>query len=171
MIKNILKIIGGLLAVAVVYVAYMILFPVSPKGKANFEVDGLNLQVEYHRPYKKGRLIFGEEKDGALVPYGKYWRTGANANTTFETNKDILFGNQELAAGKYGMYTFPYEDIWDVKLSSKNDVFFNKEFALSMACHLTKGLLMKKIYMFRQDKLSAVSTEGLRNRGVAVEYC
>ena len=124
MIKNILKIIGGLLAVAVVYVAYMILFPVSPKGEANFEVDGLNLQVEYHRPYKKGRLIFGEEKDGALVPYGKYWRTGANANTTFETNKDILFGNQELAAGKYGMYTFPYEDIWDVKLSSKNDVFF-----------------------------------------------
>ena len=124
MIKNILKIIGGLLVVAVVYVAYMILFPVSPKGEAKFEADGLSLQVEYHRPYKKGRLIFGEEKDGALVPYGKYWRTGANANTTFETNKDILFGDQELAAGKYGMYTFPYEDIWGVALSSKNDVFF-----------------------------------------------
>ena len=124
MIKNILKIIGGLLAVAVVYVVYMILFPVSPKGEANFEADGLSLQVEYHRPYKKGRLIFGEEKDGALVPYGKYWRTGANANTTFETNKDILFGDQELAAGKYGMYIFPYEDIWGVALSSKNDVFF-----------------------------------------------
>ena len=124
MIKNILKIIGGFLAVAVIYIAYMILFPVSPKGEANFEADGLSLQVEYHRPYKKGRLIFGEEKDGALVPYGKYWRTGANGNTTFETNKDIQFGDQELAAGKYGLSTFPYENAWTITLSSKNDVFF-----------------------------------------------
>jgi hypothetical protein len=97
---------------------------VSPKGEANFEADGLTLQVEYHRPYKKGRLIFGEEKDGALVPFGKYWRTGANANTTFESNKDILFGGQKLAAGKYGLFTFPYEDRWTVTLSSSNDVFF-----------------------------------------------
>lgn len=124
MIKNILKIIGGLLLLAVVYVGYMVLFPVSPKAEASFEADDISLQVEYHRPYKKGRLIFGEEKDGALVPFGKYWRTGANANTTFETNKDILFGDQELAAGKYGLYTFPNEDIWGVALSSKNDVFF-----------------------------------------------
>ena len=85
MIKNILKIIAGLLLVAVVYIAYMITFPVSPKGEASIEVDSLSLRVEYHRPYKKNRLIFGEEKDGALVPYGKYWRTGANANTTFES--------------------------------------------------------------------------------------
>ena len=124
MIKNILKIIGGLLVVAVVYVAYMILYPVSPKGEASFEADGLSLEVEYHRPYKKGRLIFGEEKDGALVPFGKYWRTGANANTTFETNKNIMFGGYELAAGKYGLSTFPYEDSWTITLSSKNDVFF-----------------------------------------------
>ena len=69
-------------------------------------------------------MIFGEEKDGALVPYGKYWRTGANANTTFETNKDISFNSQKLAAGKYGLYTFPYENIWTIALTSKNDVFF-----------------------------------------------
>ncbi len=64
--------------------------------------------------------------------------------------------------------------IWcptDLCSFSKNDVFFNKEFALSMACHLTKVLLMKKIYMFRQDKLSDVSTEGMRKIGVTVEYC
>ena len=39
MIKNILKIIAGLLIVAVVYVDYMIVFPVSPKGEASFEAD------------------------------------------------------------------------------------------------------------------------------------
>ena len=64
--------------------------------------------------------------------------------------------------------------IWcptDLYRFSKNDVFLNKEFALSMACHLTKDLLMKKIYLFRQDKLADVLTEGMRNIGVTVEYC
>ena len=63
--------------------------------------------------------------------------------------------------------------IWcpnDLYRFSKNEVFLNKEFALSMACNLTKGLLMKKIYMFRQDKLSDVLTESMNNIGVTVEY-
>ena len=122
MIKNILKIIGGLLIVAVVYVAYMILFPVSPKGEANFEVDGLSLQVEYHRPYKKGRLIFGEEKDGVPVPFGKYWRTGANANTTFETNKDICLVVMSSLPENMVYLLFPMKCLNIFKL--KNDVFF-----------------------------------------------
>ena len=54
---------------------------------------------------------------------------------------------------------------------SKKDVFLDEEFGLSMACHLTKGLLMKKIYLFQQDKLSDVLTEDMQNNGVTVEYC
>ena len=64
--------------------------------------------------------------------------------------------------------------IWcptDLYKFPKNDGFLNKEFAFSMACHLTKGLLMRKIYMFRQDELSSVLTEGIHNMGVTVEYC
>ena len=64
--------------------------------------------------------------------------------------------------------------IWcptDLYRFSKNDVILNKEFALSMACRLTKGLLMKKIYLFRQDELSDVLTESMHNMGVTVEYC
>ena len=64
--------------------------------------------------------------------------------------------------------------IWcptDLYRFSKNDMFLNKEFALSMACDLTKDLLMKKIYLFRQDKLADVLTEGIHNMGVTVEYC
>ncbi|MDA9703079.1 dihydroneopterin aldolase [Paracoccaceae bacterium] len=53
---------------------------------------------------------------------------------------------------------------------SKTDGLLNKEFALSMACHLTKGLLMRKIYFFRQDELSDVLTEGIHKLGVTVEY-
>ena len=64
--------------------------------------------------------------------------------------------------------------IWcpsDLYKFSKKDVFLNKEFALSMACKLTKGLLMKKIYLFQQDKLSNALTEEMRSKGVKIEYC
>ena len=64
--------------------------------------------------------------------------------------------------------------IWcptDLYRFSKNDVFLNEEFALSMACHLTKRLLMKKIYLFQQDKLPDALTEDMQNNGVTVEYC
>ena len=58
----------------------------------------------------------------------------------------------------------------DLYRFSKNDVVLDKEFALSMACQLTKGLLMKKIYLFKQDELSDVLTEGIHKLGVTVEY-
>ena len=64
--------------------------------------------------------------------------------------------------------------IWcpsDLYKFSKKDVFLDKEFALSMACKLTKGLLMKKMYLFQQDKLPNALTEEMRNKGVAIEYC
>ena len=64
--------------------------------------------------------------------------------------------------------------IWcpsDLFKFSKKDLILKKEFALSMACKLTRGLLMQKIYLFQQDKLSDVLTENMKNRGLTVEYC
>ena len=122
--KNVLKIIGVLILGFVGYVAYMVLNPVSPKETVSYSSEISNLEVVYSRPYKKDRLIFGSEEDGALVPFGKYWRTGANAATTFETSSDILFNGEALSAGKYALFTFPYEDRWTVALSSESDVFF-----------------------------------------------
>ena len=54
---------------------------------------------------------------------------------------------------------------------SKEDMFLNNEFALNMACHLTKELLMKEIYLFEQDKLSDVLTRDINKKGVIVKYC
>ena len=54
---------------------------------------------------------------------------------------------------------------------SKKDMFFKKDFALSMACYLTNGLLMKKIYLFPQDKLSDALTKDILKKGITVEYC
>ena len=122
--KNVLKIVVVLVLAFVGYVIYILANPVSPKDTVVYNSGDANFEVVYSRPYKKDRLIFGLEEDGALVPFGKYWRTGANAATTFETTTDVLFNGEKLKAGKYALFTFPYKNSWTVTLSSKSDVFF-----------------------------------------------
>ena len=122
--KNVLKIIGVLVLAFIGYVAYMVLNPVSPKETVSYSSEISDIEVVYSRPYKKDRLIFGSEEDGALVPFGKYWRTGANAATTFETSSDILFNGEELKAGKYALYTFPFENSWTVRLNSESCLLY-----------------------------------------------
>ena len=122
--KNVLKIVAILVLVFVGYAIYILVNPVSPKDTVIYNSDDANFEVVYSRPYKKDRLIFGSEENGALVPFGKYWRTGANAATTFETSSDILFNGVKLKAGKYALFTFPYENNWTVTLSSESEVFF-----------------------------------------------
>jgi hypothetical protein len=69
--------------------------------------------VFYNRPFKRGRDIFG-----ALVPYGRVWRTGANEATWFETNLDVKFGALTLKAGRYSLWTIPGEKTWKVIFNS-----------------------------------------------------
>lgn len=80
-----------------------------------------HLKVTYCRPYKKGRLIFGDEASGALQPYGKYWRVGANEATVFETDKDLMVNDQHLKAGKYSLYAYPGSDSWQIVFNSDHD--------------------------------------------------
>ncbi|MDZ7608959.1 MAG: DUF2911 domain-containing protein [Cyclobacteriaceae bacterium] len=119
MIKKILIVLGLLLLSFVGYIAYEMLFPKSPKASASFNDADLSITVSYGQPSKKGRLIFGEEKDGALQPYGKYWRLGANAPTEITFNKDILFADQPVKAGTYRMYAVPGADSFEISLNSQ----------------------------------------------------
>ena len=114
----------ALLIAVIAFFSYGMLFPSSPGGIVSFNADNTTFEVEYSRPYKKGRLIFGNESDGALVPYAKYWRTGANAATTFSTSEDVSFGGELVKAGKYSLYTIPGKDSWIIALNSVNDTFF-----------------------------------------------
>jgi len=86
----------------------------SPESAVEYTANGLDLDVFYNRPGKKGRVIFG-----GLVPYGKVWRTGANEATTFTTNKALQIGEGTLPAGTYTLWTIPGEQSWTVIFNSK----------------------------------------------------
>lgn len=73
-----------------------------------------DVSVDYSRPDKHGREIFG-----GLVPYGKVWRTGANAPTRIKFSDAVKIEGKELPAGEYAFYTIPGENEWTI-IFSKN---------------------------------------------------
>ena len=83
------------------------------------QIDEFNIELQYSRPSKRGRLIFGTEDQGALLAYGKYWRLGANAPTRIVINKDVKFAGNELKSGAYSMFAVPNKDYWEITLNSK----------------------------------------------------
>ncbi len=81
----------------------------SPVGKIEQVVGLTEVKIEYSRPSIKGRTVYGE-----LVPFGKRWRTGANANTTVSFSDDVVINGKTLKEGKYALFTVPRADNWDV---------------------------------------------------------
>jgi len=86
----------------------------SPEETVTYINGDTNLEVFYNRPYKKGRVIFGN-----LVPYDVTWRTGANEATTFETNVDLIIAGNVLPQGKYTLWTVPGASHWEVIFNDK----------------------------------------------------
>jgi hypothetical protein len=107
----------GLLALAVPALAQDFTTPrPSPNAKVQQTVGTTDLAVSYSRPGVKGRAIWG-----ALVPYDKPWRTGANDATTFTCADDIMVEGQKLAAGSYALETIPTAGTWTVAFWKRPD--------------------------------------------------
>ena len=68
-----------------------------------------SIELTYSRPGAKGRVVFGD-----LVPYGKLWRTGANAATRLVFTNPVEIGGKKLDSGTYVLYTIPAEESWEV---------------------------------------------------------
>ncbi len=81
----------------------------SPPGEVTGVYEELVVKVDYSRPSVRDRVIFGTGAAGALVPYGAYWRLGANEPTKLTINQDFKFGGQTVTAGTYDMYAVPQE--------------------------------------------------------------
>ena len=81
----------------------------SPTSKIEQKVGLTDVTLEYSRPSMRGRTIYGD-----LVPFGKKWRTGANANTNIKFSTDVTIGGKTLKKGTYAIYTIPNKNSWDV---------------------------------------------------------
>jgi hypothetical protein len=86
----------------------------SPRDSVKLLLHGKHLTLNYGRPSMRGRKIMG-----SVVPYGKVWRTGANAATGFTTEADLIFGGVQLPHGSYTLYTLPSSKQWKLIINKQ----------------------------------------------------
>ena len=86
--------------------------PLSPPATAAVQLGNASVKIDYSAPSMRGRKIMGE-----LVPYDKWWRTGANAATTLTTSADLDINGTKLPAGTYTLFTLPSEGTWKLIIS------------------------------------------------------
>jgi len=88
----------------------------SPAATANGMIGDAKISINYSSPGVKGRTLWG-----ALVPYDKVWRAGANEATVFETDKDVMVEGKTLKAGRYSFFTIPTATTWTIIFNSEPD--------------------------------------------------
>lgn len=86
----------------------------SPPAETSQTVDGKTVSIKYSAPSVRGRKIVG-----ALVPYDKVWRTGANAATTLKTEAALKIGTANVPAGTYTLYTLPSAGTWKLIINKQ----------------------------------------------------
>lgn len=86
----------------------------SPRDSVHATLSGAMLTVDYSRPSKRGRVIFG-----GIVPWSRVWRTGANLATHLTTNRTLQFGDAAVPPGQYTLFTLPTEAGWTLIISKQ----------------------------------------------------
>jgi len=77
----------------------------SPNEIAKGTIGGQQVVVSYGSPRRRGRTILG-----AVVPFDRVWRTGANEATVLTFDKDMMIGGAPVPAGAYSLWTIPKAD-------------------------------------------------------------
>ena len=88
--------------------------PLSPKGGAEFSLNGKKINVSYSRPSIRGRKIMG-----GLVTWDQVWRTGANEATSFKTEADLVINGVAVPKGSYTLFTLPSEAGWKLIINKE----------------------------------------------------
>lgn len=128
----------------------------SPHDIAYYRVNKITppiIKVLYGRPQKNEREIFG-----ALVPYGKLWRVGANEVTEVRFYQDVTFGEDKVKAGTYALYAIPGETEWTLILNSNIDTWGSKDYEENLDVARAKAKVAKAEF------LEAFSI-GFKNKG------
>ncbi|RYY70803.1 MAG: DUF2911 domain-containing protein [Chitinophagaceae bacterium] len=84
--------------------------------KQNFGLG--SIELNYSRPSLKDRQLGNAD----FVPFGKVWRTGANAATTLQFSDDVTIGGTLIKAGKYGLLSIPDVNEWTLIITKDLNV-------------------------------------------------
>ena len=90
----------------------------SPASELSQMVGLTEIEVQYSRPSKRGRVIFG-----GVVPFGKIWRTGADNCTKINFSTDVIIDGKTISSGMYSIFSIPNKESWDVILYSDTDLW------------------------------------------------
>ena len=88
----------------------------SPRQTLLQKVGLVDVKIDYSRPSKRDRNIFGD-----VVPFNEVWRTGANQATTISFSDDVKVNSELLKAGEYFLYSIP-----DSEKEGLNLIFYEK---------------------------------------------
>ncbi len=90
----------------------------SPKASVSQTIGVTEIAIHYSRPSARERKVFG-----ALIPFNKVWRTGANEATTISFQHNAKFCGQDIQAGTYSLFTIPGEEKWTIILNREAHQF------------------------------------------------
>ncbi|MEO6849508.1 MAG: DUF2911 domain-containing protein, partial [Mucilaginibacter sp.] len=81
-------------------------------------INSADVKIVYSRPSVRGRVIFG-----AVVPWNRIWRTGADAATKISLSKPLYFNGRILPAGAYSIFTLPTQTGWTLIFNKQPDIW------------------------------------------------
>lgn len=113
----ILSVLVAILLLAFVYLNYRNR-TLSPPEEISITHQNTTITVHYSRPSVRNRLIFGEASQNALIPYGEYWRFGANESTEFVVNNTVFIEGAEIKPGRYKIYAIPGKSQFEIAIST-----------------------------------------------------
>jgi len=76
----------------------------SPRDSVKGAVGGLAVAIEYSRPARRGRTIWGD-----VVPWDRVWRLGADMATQITLSADAVIGDAVVPAGSYSLWMLPVQ--------------------------------------------------------------
>ncbi|HRN94944.1 MAG TPA: DUF2911 domain-containing protein [Chitinophagales bacterium] len=128
--------------------------PPSPWQTVKQQFATSSISIDYSRPSVNGRTIFGD-----LVPYGKVWRTGANAATTIEFGDDVTINRVLVPKGKYGLLTIPSEKDWTIIISK--DVNVTSDFDYNEKNDVVR-IMVKAAVLDRPQEMFTIGVENVK---------
>lgn len=84
---------------------------------SSYRVSDKKVKIIYSRPQLKKRPV------SRLAVNGKVWRTGANEAAEITFYNDVVFGDKEVKAGTYSLFTIPGDNEWTIILNKAKNVW------------------------------------------------